>query len=69
MNPGQASSVIQMISADAGGGDYFFWNLTQNFEEKSSYICEAPQIDIGCYQEDLGADYNGSASKGYVWVL
>jgi hypothetical protein len=55
------SSGIQLISAE---GKYFFWNSTFDFGETAAFVCESPQIEIGCYQEDLAADYNGTAARG-----
>ena len=52
-----------MRSVDGG---YFFWNATSDFEEAAAFVCESPQLDIGCYLEDLGADYNGTASRRFV---
>ena len=57
------SSGIQLISVDGG---YFFWNATSDFGEAAAFVCESPQLDIGCYLEDLGADYNGTASRRSV---
>jgi hypothetical protein len=54
------SSGIQLVSIDDG---YYFWNSTPQFREGAAFICQSPQIDIGCYLEDLGADYNGTASR------
>ena len=39
------------------------WDVL-DLEERSAYICEYPQKDIGCLETgDSGADYNGTASK------
>jgi hypothetical protein len=35
--------------------DYYFWTL-ENFDRKLTYICERPQLDIGCIEGE-GADY------------
>ena len=41
--------------------DYYFWNL-ESFDTKLSYICERPQIDIGC-MEGEGLEYYGNARR------
>ncbi len=35
--------------------DYYFWSL-EDFDRKLTYICERPQLDIGCV-EDEGTEY------------
>ena len=35
--------------------DYYFWSL-ENFDKKLTYICERPQLDIGCIEGE-GLDY------------
>ena len=46
---------------------YVFYRLTWDvldLEERSAYICQFPQKEIGCLETgDNGADYNGTASK------
>ena len=41
---------------------YFFWH-SDSLEKENLYICELPQIEIGCIH-DVGAEYVGQASRG-----
>jgi hypothetical protein len=44
--------------------DYYFWTL-ENFDRKLTYICERPQLDIGCIEGE-GADYRYSYRLTFV---
>lgn len=39
------------------------WTL-EDLDQKLPFICEMPQLDVGCSEDSSGADYNGTASTG-----
>ncbi len=43
--------------------DYFYW-FSSPLKSNASFICESPQLSIGCLSEPGGAGYNGTAARG-----
>ncbi len=43
--------------------DYFFW-FERPLSSNASFLCESPQLSIGCLREPGGAGYNGTAARG-----
>lgn len=41
---------------------YYFW-VSQNLATPSAFVCEFPQLDIGCLSDAIGSDYLGDASR------
>lgn len=64
VHPNSVSDVGQESRGIAVRKDqqYMFWFST-NFANSMSFICESPQLDVGCINEH-GANYNGTANRG-----